>query len=762
MNRSTTPTVAPRPRALVVMATIAALATVALVSPPAAGAAVGTPTTYLDHTYASTVAPPTADKPQSKLWWHDGSWWGLLLEQGGTRTMVHELIDDHTWRNTGTVVDSRANSTGDALWDNATGKLFVASRVTGDNLQVTRLSYDGAGRTWRVDSGFPLSVNSGGGSESASIDRDSTGRLWVTYTRGSKIWVAVSDTNGGNWTAGFLPSVIDTSIAADDLSAVIAFGTSIGIMWSDQESNVFRFAIHDDGAPLDQWRLETVPQSEIGSSDDHINLKQLVGDPQGRIFAAVKTSAGDVETDPQSSPLVGVLTRTPGAGGVGTWKFASAGTVADDHSRPLIMIDASNQQLYFFATAPVSGGDVFYKKAPLSNVTFGPGRGTPFVDAAPVVNNASGAKDPVTVESGLVILAVAHGKKQYVHAEMQLGAGGGPTGGGGGGDTTPPTAATSPVNGATGVAVAANVTATFDEAVTGVSGTSFALTPSTGGTAVPATVSYNATSRVATLNPSADLAAGTAYTATLTQYIRDASGNALAPVSWTFTTAGTSGGTGAPTATVSPADGSTGFGTTANISATFSEPVKAVSKTTFVLKNADTGAAVTAGVNYNATTRVATLNPGATLAANTRYTATLIGGTTAIRDATNVPLATTSWTFTTAATGGGGTGDTKAPTITYRAPAVNATGVYPTANVAVTFSEPVVGVDAATFTLTGPDGQTVAAAVTSTDGRKWLLDPTASLAARTRYTVTVTGGPTAIRDAAGNPLATSSWSFTTR
>jgi hypothetical protein len=72
-----------------------------------------------------------------------------------------------------------------------------------------------------------------------------------------------------------------------------------------------------------------------------------------------------------------------------------------------------------------------------------------------------------------------------------------------------------------------------------------------------------------------------------------------------------------------------------------------------VLKTAG-GAAVTAAVTYNATTHVATLNPTATLAANTKYTATLVGGpltgpTPNIRDVAGNALANKSWSFTTGA-----------------------------------------------------------------------------------------------------------------
>ena len=68
---------------------------------------------------------------------------------------------------------------------------------------------------------------------------------------------------------------------------------------------------------------------------------------------------------------------------------------------------------------------------------------------------------------------------------------------------------------------------------------------------------------------------------------------------------------------------------------------------TFTLKNATSGATVSATVAYDASTQVATVKPKADLAANTQYTATLTGGTNAIRDTANNPLGTVTWTFTT-------------------------------------------------------------------------------------------------------------------
>jgi hypothetical protein len=59
-------------------------------------------------------------------------------------------------------------------------------------------------------------------------------------------------------------------------------------------------------------------------------------------------------------------------------------------------------------------------------------------------------------------------------------------------------------------------------------------------------------------------------------------------------------------------------------------------------------------VTYDSTAKVATLNPGADLAAGTTYTATIKGGSGGVKDAAGIALAADkTWTFTTASAGGG-------------------------------------------------------------------------------------------------------------
>ncbi|MDO2935640.1 Ig-like domain-containing protein [Paeniglutamicibacter sulfureus] len=307
-----------------------------------------------------------------------------------------------------------------------------------------------------------------------------------------------------------------------------------------------------------------------------------------------------------------------------------------------------------------------------------------------------------------------------------------------------------PGTNATNVNTASNVSAVFSEFVQGVSATTFTL-KNPAGTTIPAAVTYDQATRRATLNPTANLALNTVYTARITggaSAVRDLAGIALPTTTWTFTT------NAAPTVTVrTPASGAKSVAVAGNVSTTFSEPVTGVGATTFTLKNAATGAAIPSAVSYNATTRVATLNPTANLAADTRYTAVLTGGTTAIRDAQGAPLATHSWTFTTG----------PAPVVSARVPAVNATAIRRANNITVTFSEAVLGVGTTTLNLRNATTGAVVSATVTRNGttNQWILNPAASLAANTRYTVRVTGGTTAIRDAAINPLVSTSWSFTT-
>ncbi|HXM93796.1 MAG TPA: ice-binding family protein [Candidatus Dormibacteraeota bacterium] len=105
---------------------------------------------------------------------------------------------------------------------------------------------------------------------------------------------------------------------------------------------------------------------------------------------------------------------------------------------------------------------------------------------------------------------------------------------------TPPTVISiTPTDGSTVCPNTAVITATFSKPMNPATiispATSFTLTLN--GASVPGTVTYVASTNIATFTPSSPLAASTTYTATITGGAQDQYGNALTPIKvWTFTT----------------------------------------------------------------------------------------------------------------------------------------------------------------------------------------------------------------------------------
>jgi len=119
---------------------------------------------------------------------------------------------------------------------------------------------------------------------------------------------------------------------------------------------------------------------------------------------------------------------------------------------------------------------------------------------------------------------------------VACGGGGGSDESNGNADDNAPTATFTPANTATDVETSTNVNATFskDMIASSIDATSFTLSDSNG--AIAATVSFDANTNIATLNPSTALGLQKTYTSQLNEEISDLSGNALANTSTQFTT----------------------------------------------------------------------------------------------------------------------------------------------------------------------------------------------------------------------------------
>ncbi|HZD00554.1 MAG TPA: hypothetical protein VFA46_10305 [Actinomycetes bacterium] len=357
----------------------------------------------------------TGQKPESKLWFVDGKWWSVMVPPGGGPYHFYTLAADGTqWQDQGLGGDDREFTKPDVLFDATGSKLYIASRdgsATEQN-RLYRYSFDGSGFT--LDDGFPVDI-SGGGEETLTIAKDSTGKLWIAYTVSNKVKVNRSTTDDATWGTQFtVPVVGAKNVLGDDIAAVQAFDGKIGVFWSNQKEQQDYFAYHTDGeADTSGWSVE-VAYSGPKAADDHVNLKT---GSDGSIWAVVKTSK-DHLTDPAAEPLIVLLHRTP----MGSWSATEVWKVADDATRPICLLDEASGRVYVLAQV-VSGkpDGIYYKSASLLAPTFPSGLGTALITGSGKPNDATSTKQNLSPATGLVALASTRSSDYYWHAKLTFG-----------------------------------------------------------------------------------------------------------------------------------------------------------------------------------------------------------------------------------------------------------------------------------------------------------------------------------------------------
>jgi hypothetical protein len=391
---------------------------------------------YRDFSYPSGVganSEVTAEKPESKLWWNDGYWWGSLWNALGNAYHIYRLdLETQSWIDTGTELDDRRDTKADVLWDETNQKLYVVSHIwsgngasvpLGDRGELFRYSYTFG--VYVLDEGFPVEVN-GAESETLVLAKDSTGQLWVTYVQQDdadgifKVWVNRS-LNGDDSTWGtpfILPAGSEAEVSEDDISSIISYNGQIGVMWSNQNSpKEMYFAVHPAGAPDDVW----TPVRAYGvSGDDHINLKVLESDTAGNVFAVIKTSRN-------AELIILLVCKSNGnhCKNESDWDAYPLYDGTFNPTRPLLLLDVSNREIYIFTRNRDTNNDsaIYYKKTSLDNIQFTLADiGTPFIKSSldTGVNDPTSTKQNLNSSTGLVVLASDSGTRYYLHNYMDL------------------------------------------------------------------------------------------------------------------------------------------------------------------------------------------------------------------------------------------------------------------------------------------------------------------------------------------------------
>ncbi len=357
----------------------------------------------------------TGGRNQSKLWFNDGKWWGMLFDKTSSKDGTYRIqslnMATQTWTSSATApaADTRNKSHADVLSDGNT-LWVVSSHDSGTNippngdLQVYKYTY--AAGKYTLVNGFPKVVAQGG-TDPATIAKSPNGHIYVAYTKNDAapattahvLVVSSIDTNGTNWNTPFELTGGSGSISTTDVAAVVPVNNGVGVFWSNQNAldAAYYFQIHLDSSAFNVWQSRETAYNGIAGADGHMSVK---ADGAGQVLAAVKTKGSTTQV------LIGVLRRTTG----GTWTMHE---VADsvgspDPTRPILVIDGENNQADVFMTNQTNGGIITRRTAALSDLDFGaPSAGTAFIQSAadPAISDATSTKQVTTAQSGLIVLA---------------------------------------------------------------------------------------------------------------------------------------------------------------------------------------------------------------------------------------------------------------------------------------------------------------------------------------------------------------------
>ena len=387
---------------------------------------------YRDFNFGpNSSSEPTYGKTESKLWWNDGRWWGILWNPGTNRYEIYRFdAATQSWVSTNTAADIRSGSKADVLWDGQ--HLYIASHIYTTTSpgpttsayfsKLYRYSYNSSSKLYSLNSGFPVNINSSK-SETLTLDKDSTGKLWITWIENNKVMLnSAAASNEQSWGVPFALPVQGNDTDPDDISGLVALGgNKIGVMWSNQKDSTMYFAVHLDGNADTVWQAREVALSGAGLgpvADDFFSLKAS-HDGSGNLYAAVATLLSG-----SSSSSTGIFVLKRSANGI--WTKHVFATVNLNHSRPLLMVNDESQRLYVLARSTDTGpGYVYMKSASLSDLVFSIGLGTPILQSSTDINITypASTKQDVNLATGILVLAADRDSRNYLHNYIDLAGG---------------------------------------------------------------------------------------------------------------------------------------------------------------------------------------------------------------------------------------------------------------------------------------------------------------------------------------------------
>ena len=225
--------------------------------------------------HAQTGAPLASDtdsdfykSSQSKIFYHDGTWWALAILDGVSDWYIwkHEAATN-SWTPT-LVVATSSSRIPDALLDAANNRLFLM--LSNDSKpDFLRLSYSGG--AWTIDGGFPLRLSDflDDAANRVSMARAKNGKLWLFRISGISMQAKSSSDNGTTWSAVMtIKSGLNTSGATDAAAFTASSENYIGVAYGEEDASgsAFGFIKHKDTDADNVWSDESASLTLSGSA----------------------------------------------------------------------------------------------------------------------------------------------------------------------------------------------------------------------------------------------------------------------------------------------------------------------------------------------------------------------------------------------------------------------------------------------------------------------------------------------------------------
>ncbi len=333
-----------------------------------------------------TVSGSTGEKPQSKVWSHNGNWWSVFADNSGTYVW---RLDGSNWTQV-LQLSSSTSTKADVRSINGVAHILMQTSSTGISLR--SIEFNNTTSTYEYWSQQPniTTIPNSASIETITLDVDSTGRMWVAYEASGEIRVRYSDGDYSSWSSEI---VLATGIYGDDIAAVVAMPGKIGVFWSNQNTKRFGFRTHVDGADPADWSADEIPASQFaldvgsGFADDHMNLEVKA---DGTLYVAAKTSY-----DTSGYPRLILLVRRPD----GTWDQPYA--IDSGGTRPTISVRASTNELIFAYRNSDSSGPIMYRQLLDDGTSITVGAEQVLMDGTSY-SNVSSTKDPFNNELVLI------------------------------------------------------------------------------------------------------------------------------------------------------------------------------------------------------------------------------------------------------------------------------------------------------------------------------------------------------------------------